>query len=194
MDLEQENGLRLSARDWRSSPYVQRSIMSQISQASILVVDTNQSSRNSIAGILIAQNYRVLAAADADSAVEISKHHVLDLLITDIRIKEMTGLELVTSIRQLPDNRELPVMFVSANQRPDVIRRSYELGSAFHLKKPIDANVLCELTDKALWMPHLVHQHLFEKTIRQPHIAFTHDPLANPFESATIFPGTQITF
>lgn len=168
--------------------------MSQISQAAILVVDTDQASLNSIASVLIAQNHRVFTATSPDSAVKIANREILDLLITDAWLNDRSGLELVTSIRRAPDKQDLPVMFVSANQRPDVIRRSHDLGSAFHLKKPIDPTVLCELTDKALWMPHLVNNHLVEKTVKQPHISFAQNPLANPFDSAAVFPGTPITF
>jgi DNA-binding NarL/FixJ family response regulator len=47
-------------------------------------------------------------------------------------------------------------MFVSSQQLPDIVRRSYEAGAAYYLRKPFDPEVLIELVSKALWMPHLV--------------------------------------
>ena len=168
--------------------------MSQFAQASILVVDTDLQSLCSIATILSAQNHRLLKAGTATEATEIAQRETLDLLIADTWLNGQSGIDLANSLRNLPDKQDLPVMFISANQVPGVIRRTHDLGSAFHLKKPIDQTVLCELVDKALWMPHLVSTQLREKLIRQPHVAFAKNPFATPLESALSLPGTPITF
>jgi DNA-binding NarL/FixJ family response regulator len=55
---------------------------------------------------------------------------------------------------------DVPVMFISASQLPDIVRRSHEAGGAYYLRKPLDPEVLVELIDKALWMPHLVQSRL----------------------------------
>ena len=168
--------------------------MSSYSQASILVVDSNGESLFSVAAVLIAQGYLVQTASTAGQAIRLAQHVSLDLLVTDTKLSDASGIELIHEIRRSADHEDLPVMFVSANQTPDVIRRSHETGAAFHLKKPLDPTVLCELVDKALWMPHLVKSHVDQKTIKEPHISFAKNPLANPFESASIFAGTPITF
>jgi CheY-like chemotaxis protein len=45
---------------------------------------------------------------------------------------------------------EVPVMFLSGTQTADIIRRSDAVGSTYHLRKPLDGQVLLELVDKAL--------------------------------------------
>jgi DNA-binding NarL/FixJ family response regulator len=52
--------------------------------------------------------------------------------------------------------QDVPVMFVSRTQLPDIIRRSHDAGAAYYLRKPLDPEVLTELVSKALWLPHLV--------------------------------------
>jgi CheY-like chemotaxis protein len=53
----------------------------------------------------------------------------------------------------------VPVIFLSAAQIPHIVRRAREAGGTYYLRKPVDPDVLIELVDKALWMPHLVtHQ------------------------------------
>jgi DNA-binding NarL/FixJ family response regulator len=47
-------------------------------------------------------------------------------------------------------------MFISSAQSPDIVRRSHEAGAAYYLRKPFDPEVMIELVNKALWMPHLV--------------------------------------
>lgn len=168
--------------------------MKQISQATILVVDRDVESLLSIASTLVTQNHRVVNAQDAESAVAIANHEPLDLLITDIRLGSWSGLELLDVIRQQPEKIDLPVMFVSAHQTPGVIRRRHPSGDAFHLKKPIDADVLAELVDRALWMPHLIRNHIEQETVKQPHFTIAPTTTSDAFGASSIFPGTPITF
>lgn len=168
--------------------------MSSYTQASILVVDSNSESLFTIAAILIAQSHKVQTASDASRAILLAQSDSLDLLIADTSLNDKTGIELIHEIRQSPAHADLPVMFVSANQAPDVIRRSHESGAAYHLKKPIDPMVLCDLVDKAMWMPHLVKSHVDQKAIMPPHVSFANNPLASPFDTGSIFAGTPITF
>lgn len=172
--------------------------MSEYWQASILVVDSNSESLFTMAAVLIAQNHKVQTARDSSLALKMAGHTALDLLITDSQLKSNSGMSLIREIRRFPDHADLPVMFVTANQTPDVIRRSHEIGAAYHLKKPIDPEVLCELVDKALWMPHLVKSHVDQKTIKTPHISFAKNPWSGQFGTGpfmdSISGGTPVTF
>jgi len=101
---------------------------------------------------------------------------------------------LTALIRQHEEKSDLPVMYVSTGQSSGVIRRVHDFGAAFHLKKPIDEPVMIELVGKALWMPHLVRNQIEQKTMKQPHVSFAQNPLADPFETITSIPGTPISF
>lgn len=166
--------------------------MNQLSQATILIVDTDIESLFSIASILLSRDFRVLTAPDTDSALELACSEELDLMITDTRLACRSGEELATEIRLDPDKQELPVMYVSATQIPGVIRRIHEAGDAFHLKKPIDPLVLVELVERSLWMPHLVSSHIQQqaqqKAARFPHVEFANNPFAIPLG---VSPGIQ---
>lgn len=170
-----------------------------MTNASILVVDTCGDSLVAIASVLIAEHHQVQTAAGYDQAFELAQRETLDLLITENRLGHQTGEELFRRIRRLPGQSDLPVMYMTNNQTPDVIRRCHESVAAFHLKKPIDAQVLSQLVEKALWMPHLVKSHIQQKTVQQPHVAFAKNPLASVLEvdalgSFPMLPGTPITF
>jgi CheY-like chemotaxis protein len=71
-----------------------------------------------------------------------------------------SGLELSRELRQLPGMQDVPVMFISRTQLPDIVRRSHEAGAAYYLRKPLDPEVLIDLVGKALWLPHLVQTRL----------------------------------
>ena len=168
--------------------------MSRIPQATILVVDTDPESLFSIASLLIAQEHHVLTANSHFTAMAVASQTTLDLLITDTRLGDSSGIELTRMIRQHEEKSDLPVMYVSAAQTSGVIRRKHDFGAAFHLKKPIDGPVMIELVERALWMPHLIRNQIEQRTMKRPHVAFAQNPLANPFEVNHSIPGTPISF
>lgn len=168
--------------------------MSRIPQATILVVDTDPKALFSLASLLIAQEHQVLTANSHLTAMALASQTTLDLLITDTRLGDASGIELTAAIRQHEEKRDLPVMYISTAQTSGVIRRMHDFGAAFHLKKPIDGPVMIELVEKALWMPHLVRNQIEQKTMKQPHVSFAQNPLTSPFEVNTSIPGTPISF
>ena len=79
-----------------------------------------------------------------------------ELIISDINLQGHSGLEMCEEIKSNAELRDLPVMFLSGAQIPDIIRRSHAAGGTYYLRKPFDPEVLVELVHKALYMPHLV--------------------------------------
>lgn len=134
--------------------------MTKLTDPVILVIDSDPISIAATRTALDCQRYKVHTAQDDESALELSANLNLDLVITDLRVGDKSGTELIQEIREIPGRSDVPVMFASASQAPGVIRRTHEFGAAFHLRKPFDPFVLLELVEKALWMPHLVHNHL----------------------------------
>jgi len=168
--------------------------MSQLSQAVILVADEEPDSLYSVASLLIAQNHRVLTADSFQSALAISNSQPLDLLITDTRMGHLNGCDLVCEIRRFEINSDVPMMYMSAAQISGVIRRVHDFGAAYHLKKPIAPQVLVELVEKALWMPHLVKNKIEASTMMMPHVSFAKNPNSNPFGFELPMPTTPIVF
>lgn len=164
------------------------------SKAAILVVDSNAESLFAVAATLSARDHIVKTAPSAKQAIQIARECALDLLITDFKLIDKMGTSLIQEVREIPGHVDLPVMFLSENQSPDVVRRNHEHGAAFHLKKPITPRVLSELVDKALWMPHLISAHVQQKVVRTPHVTFANNPFASSLESTGVVPGTPITF
>jgi CheY-like chemotaxis protein len=149
--------------------------MTKLSDPVILVVDSDPVSVATTRTILDCQKYKVHSAQDFDSALVLAAGLNLDLVITDIRIGERNGTELIQEMRLIPGRSDVPVMFACASQAPGVIRRTHEFGAAFHLRKPFDPFVLLELVERALWMPHLVHHHL--EQIKRPYFPFVSSPI-----------------
>jgi len=137
--------------------------------AEILLIDDDLQSLATTATILEAVGHIVYQAADRIAALRVARTEALDLLICDVNIGGVSGLELYRELRRLPGMQDVPVMFVSRSQLPDIVRRSHEAGAAYYLRKPIDPQVLTDLVGKALWLPHLVQSRLS-----------MHEPAAQP--------------
>lgn len=126
-------------------------------RATILCVDDDADTISALAQILLHAGCACECCHDADAARRSVQRHIPDLIITGVQIGSVSGFELFqqlqTSIEHLA---EVPIIFLSAAGIPDVVRQAHAAGAAYCLSKPFDPNVLLELVDKALWMPHIV--------------------------------------
>ena len=128
--------------------------------AVVLVVDDDPLTLTGTAATLDLAGYECHCAGTAEAARKAARSLSLDLIICDVNIHGESGLELCREMRLENDHSEVPLLFVSGYQAPDIIRRAHEAGGAYYLRKPFDPDVLIELVGKALWMPHLVQTRL----------------------------------
>lgn len=133
--------------------------MDKTNQPLVLVVDDEARVLADLAAVLAAAGYAFQCCDNAEAAIRFADANPPDLIISDINLDGHSGLEMCERIKRNHDLQQVPVMFLSGAQIPDIIRRSHEVGGAYYLRKPFDPAVLLELIDKALWMPHLVHSH-----------------------------------
>jgi two-component system chemotaxis response regulator CheY len=108
--------------------------------ATILVVDDDEYIRELLALHLRGAGYEVLLAEDAIVAGHFMLERRVDLLITDIEMPFMDGLDLVRAIRNDPAVRSMPVIF--ATSHPEHEKTAAELGAVAYLSKPFRAGLL----------------------------------------------------
>ena len=132
----------------------------QQQQPLILVIDDEPDVLGDVAAILASAGYASHCCGTAEAAIRFARSTAPDLILCDINLDGHSGLELCERIKEDEALKEIPVMFLSGAQVPDIIRRSHAVGGTYYLRKPFDPEVLMELIDKALWMPHLVNRHL----------------------------------
>jgi YesN/AraC family two-component response regulator len=86
-------------------------------------------------------------AADGEEAIELVERFLPDLLVTDIKMPVLGGLELVQRIRQT--NPDMHVIIVSGFREFDYARQAMELGVAEYIPKPVDLRDLREALTRA---------------------------------------------
>jgi CheY-like chemotaxis protein len=132
------------------------SVTNEKSPPLVLVIDDDAELLDAIAIVLNGGGYDCHCCGTAEAAMEAARSKTPDLIISDINLMGYSGLELCLRIKEDEALRDVPVMFLSGAQLPDIIRRSHAVGGTYYLRKPFDPDVLLELISKALWMPHLV--------------------------------------
>ncbi|HEV3340692.1 MAG TPA: response regulator [Pirellulales bacterium] len=126
----------------------------------ILIIDDEPSSLDDVADALRPSDYNLQMAASPQAAIECVRRAAPDLIISDIDLGGTSGLDLAQELRYGEGIGDVSVIFLSGAQIPDVVKRSRSAGGVYFLRKPFDPEVLVELVDKALWMPHLLRRRL----------------------------------
>jgi CheY-like chemotaxis protein len=85
-----------------------------------------------------------------DEAMTAARENPPDLIVANVNLHGTSGFEVCDRIKGLPGLGEVPIMFLSGSQLPDIIRRSYAAGGVYSLRKPFDPTVLLQLIDQAL--------------------------------------------
>jgi two-component system sensor histidine kinase and response regulator WspE len=101
----------------------------------VLVVDDSLTVREMERKLLAARGYRVDTAVDGMDGWNMARTGDYDLLVTDIDMPRMDGIELVGLVRQDPRLHRLPVMIVSYKDRPEDRARGMEAGADYYLTK-----------------------------------------------------------
>jgi two-component system, chemotaxis family, chemotaxis protein CheY len=92
-----------------------------------------------------------LSAEAALAALEDRDHDTVSAVITDIHLPEMTGLELVTRIRQDPRFRLLPILVVSADADPSTPARALGLGANAYFAKPFSPSAMRKKLEELIY-------------------------------------------
>lgn len=135
--------------------------MNSLLKPVILVADVDSIALDQTVSVFNPRDFRVFTADCRESALVTAQTVQLDLLLLDLAVDAMdVGHNLIEEIHSIPDQSEVPVIFTSAGQVPDVIHRQHGFGGAYHIRKPFDPTVMITLVERALWMPHLVQSHV----------------------------------
>ena len=125
------------------------------SSITILAIDAEATALDHLTLVLQGAGYQCVTATSADSAAIAVRRSAPELIICDVNVAGYSGLVMCEELRRHPGLADVPVMFLSANQTPDIIRRTHTAGGTYYLRKPYDPKVLLQLVERAVYVPHL---------------------------------------
>lgn len=121
--------------------------------AGILVVDDEESVRTLMDRLLSEKGHDVVAVADGNEALTVMAGVTFDVLICDLFMPKMDGIELIQQLRDSNPDQKIIAMSggaVNPNRGNDFLKMSKLLGAQVTLAKPFDAEMLADAVDEAL--------------------------------------------
>ena len=116
----------------------------------ILVVEDNPLNMKLLEMVLRAKNYTLLKATDGEEALDMAMREQPDLIIMDIQLPKMSGLEVTRKLRETPAFSHTPIIGVTAYAMKGDKEKVIESGCDAYLSKPINTRELPEVIAKML--------------------------------------------
>ncbi|MDO4572012.1 MAG: response regulator transcription factor [Clostridia bacterium] len=104
----------------------------------ILVVEDDRELRELFCTVLTENGYRALSAGSGEQALDMLKHHYVDLIISDIMMPLMDGYELTRELREA--KYTMPILMVTAKDRMSDKKEGFLAGTDEYMVKPVDVN------------------------------------------------------
>lgn len=108
----------------------------------ILIVDDFESSRNILGRALETAGYEIIHGEDGEKAMKILEGAEVDLVITDLNMPIMDGIDLIKNIRAKNDYQFMPVLLLTSNSRNNKREEAKEAGVTAWLEKPFKVDTL----------------------------------------------------
>jgi DNA-binding NtrC family response regulator len=118
--------------------------------ATILVVDDEKNIRRTLRMVLEGSGFNTLEASSAEQCLETLGSQEVDLLILDVRLPKMSGIEALQKIRNEPETRRLPVLMVSGHASVAEAVQAVQLGATDFFEKPLDRDRILVTVRNAL--------------------------------------------
>jgi two-component system sensor histidine kinase/response regulator len=112
------------------------------SDFTVLIVDDVDANVLLLKLLLTKAGYKTLTAYNGKDALEIIKKDSPDLVLLDIMMPVMDGHEVAAQLREMPERRDMPIIFLSALNSPDDIVKGFKFGAADYVSKPFNKDEL----------------------------------------------------
>jgi len=140
-----------ATRDAAAQPDIQCSASAPDAQATmtILSIEDNASNYVLIEAILRERpGVKLIGAMQASIGISLAQTHVPDLILLDMHLPDMTGADVLRSLKQDPHTASIPVVIVSADATNSHVERLLASGATAYLTKPLDVRQVLEIVDQ----------------------------------------------
>lgn len=122
--------------------------MGQTEKKKILIVDDDAGHRLMLKATLEAKDYQIFEAEDGDQAVAMVEEQFFDLILLDLKMKRMSGLEALQAIKKI--SPAIPVLIMTAYASVKTAVQGLKLGAFDYMVKPLDMDEVLMNIEKAL--------------------------------------------
>lgn len=118
--------------------------------ASILAVDDSASMRQMVSFTLRGAGHNVCEAADGIEALRLANEKKFDLVLSDVNMPNMNGIELVKELRALADYKYVPVLMLTTESAGDMKAQGKQAGATGWIVKPFNPEQLLSTIKRVL--------------------------------------------
>jgi two-component system, OmpR family, alkaline phosphatase synthesis response regulator PhoP len=113
-----------------------------MTEQKILVVEDEEDIRDLIHFHLFKSKYKVLEAENGQDAIDIALSHKPDLVLLDIMLPSINGLDVCKKLKSSPDSKEIKIIFITSKGEEEDIVKGLELGADDYITKPFSPKIL----------------------------------------------------
>jgi two-component system OmpR family response regulator len=121
-----------------------------VARHTVLIVDDEESIAEPLRVRLERLGFDTLTAKTGRQASDLARRRRPDCITLDVGLPDIDGFELCQQLVDDEATSEIPVIIVSGNDSPDVVRRARAAGCHFYVRKPFDPNALLALIRQAI--------------------------------------------
>ncbi len=124
-----------------------------MAEGRILIIDDEDSIRDYLSMMLEREGYEVSASEDGKKALKLNSKKSYDVVITDIQLPGMSGLDILTTLRE--SDPTLPVIIITGHASQESAIEALNIGAFYYLLKPVSNEELKQVVRTALEMRRL---------------------------------------
>lgn len=121
----------------------------------VLVIDDEEPIRSNVVRFLRLEGLDAMQAQDGEAGLAVARAQRPDLILCDVMMPRMNGLEVLALVQADPQLRTVPFFFLSASAEPEKLEQAMTLGARGYLTKPFNLAQLREVLKQNLpsWPP-----------------------------------------
>jgi DNA-binding response OmpR family regulator len=116
----------------------------------VLAIDDSVTNNVLLEAILTNKGYQIYTVLNAKEANAVLKKENIDLILLDLLMPEISGVDLLKTLKNNDNTKLIPVMIVSAVSDPETKHEVMDLGADDFLNKPIDINLFIEKVENLI--------------------------------------------
>lgn len=121
-----------------------------MTQKTVLIIEDEEDAAELFAEMMRVSGFRVIKTASSAPAIAMMTAEKPDVILLDIMMPEISGLDILRQMRRDPELANIPVVVVSAKGMPADIKNGMEAGASTYLTKPVGFLELREAVERAL--------------------------------------------
>ena len=133
-------------------PYLGRkpAMEEQTKEKKILIIDDDRMLQGMLLPILKSYGFEVVSALNGEEGLKLATSERPDVIILDVIMPKMKGREVCKRLKESPDTKAIPVIFLTSKSSEDDIKAEFEVGAAGHITKPVQPAILVRRINEIL--------------------------------------------